>query len=350
MKNINFGIVGYGGIAKTHLLGAFDANINFNLPFNLVPVATVTRSEAKHDYSMFGIDHYNSFEDMCSSKELDFVDICTPNNSHLEYVQKAVQANKAIYCEKPLAHDLNTAIKLKEIADTSTTINACAFIYRMLPAVNMLKQLISDGIIGNIITFKTALFHSGYLSINKGGWRVSQSSGGGAMLDLGVHLVDTVQYVLGSIMDIKAKTHIQFPTRSHVDEHCFCNVFLKNGIQGTIEVSRIMAQTSNSDFFEVYGEKGSLVVQMKAPHTVEYCNSITGTTTLISADEKLLNTLHFSTSRGMLGFLQSAHTASLIEFATSLYNNKKSTILADISDGLSAQKIVMKCYDDTIQL
>lgn len=344
MKNIKFSIVGYGGIAKTHLLGAFDANISCELPFHLLPVATVTRKEDEV-LQYLGIENYNSFEQMCNDSKPDFVDICTPNNTHLSYVKEAIEQGVPIYCEKPLTENMESAIELENAVKNSTVPFACAFIYRMLPCVNMLKEMIMQGVIGNVISFKTALFHSGYLSMSKGGWRVSSESGGGAMLDLGIHLVDTVQYIFGDIESIKAKTHIQFPNRSKVDEHAFCEVKLCSGIEGTIEVSRIMAQTYNSDYFEIYGEKGSLVVDMKKPHTVQFCDADTGNTSYIGAEETLLKKLHYPNARGFLGFLQSAHTASLIEFASSVNSGEKSTILADIDDAMKAQKIVMDCYN-----
>ncbi len=339
---MNFAIVGYGGIAKTHLLAAYDANINFSLDYSINPAATLTRSPNEHKIS--SIKNYQDFSDMVSSESLDFIDICTPNNAHLNYIAKAAARGLSVYCEKPVAQDLATAKEAAHMAEQSGIINGCALVYRMLPAVNMIKAMVKSGMIGKVITFKTALFHSGYLSSKKSGWRVLPENGGGAMLDLGIHLVDTVRYILGDIADIQSKTHIQFPDRSKVDEHAFCHVTLASGIEGTIEVSRILAQSYNSDIFEVYGEKGSITADMKAPHTVNVCDFEKGSTTIVSAGENMLNRLHYPSQRDCKGFLQSAHTAALIEFCQSINCGRRSDILADLAQGVKAQEIVERVY------
>ncbi|RSK25878.1 gfo/Idh/MocA family oxidoreductase [Bacillus sp. HMF5848] len=346
MKNINFGIIGFGSIAKTHALSAYDANLRFNLPYTLNPSSVLTRKDTA--LTLPSAKNYTSFEDMIHTSDLHFLDICTPNNTHQDYVEMAVKANLPIYCEKPLAENLEAATKMMELVSENNIHNAVAFMYRFLPAINILKQEIKKGTIGSLIHFKIATYHSSYLSSAKAGtWRTKAASGGGALLDLGVHLIDLIHYVLGEITDITSNMKIHFKDRSYVDEYAFCNVITNEGTEGTLEVSRISAETNNRDAFEIYGETGSLKVNMKQPYVVEYFNETNHSTSLLYPSKELLETLNFPQERACLGFFQSAHTASLIVFANSIYANTVSEISANFSDALKVQRVVEMAYNNS---
>ncbi|MGL4607762.1 MAG: Gfo/Idh/MocA family protein [Eubacteriaceae bacterium] len=340
MKTINFGIVGFGGIAKNHLIGTYDANLRLNLDFQLHPKSVLTRRPTE-----IKIPDLNAFQDFESFKsDLDFVDICSPNNTHMSYVKLASDYNLPIYCEKPLSSNVEGALEMTKIVESKGLLNGCAFNYRLLPCVNLLKILLQKNLIGDLITFRSSLFHSSYLNPNKSGWRVGNASGGGALLDLGIHTIDLIHYIIGAIQSIDANTKIHFKDRSEVDEYAFCNITLKDGTQGTMEVSRISAETNNRDTFEIFGETGSLIINMKSPYIVQHFNVQNNTTTLHYADESLLKRLHFPNERAALGFFQSSHTAALAEFAQSVFSKRKSNILADFNDGLKAQRIVEMAY------
>lgn len=343
MDTISFTLIGFGGIAKTHLLSACDANIRQELPFRLECPAVLTRKEKS--LPLPGMKNYQSFDTMLRENRLDFIDICTPNDAHLEYVRRAAELGRAIYCEKPLAESLSAAEEMAEIIRKANVPSAVAFMYRMVPAIRILKEEVQKGSVGKVIHFRSSMYHSSYLSPKKAGaWRTGAQSGGGALVDLGSHLIDLVQDILGDIVEIKADLRIQFPERTAVDEYAYCDVTLADGTRGSIECSRISAETENRDWFEIYGEKGSLKADMRRPCAVERYSAETGETTLLTADSALLKKLHHPGARASLGFHQSAHTSSLIEFAQSLYSGEKSSILADFEDALKVQRVLEQAY------
>lgn len=343
MKKINFAVVGFGGISKTHILGAFDSNLRGTLPFELNCVAALTRKEC--DTKVSSIKNYTDFDKMIKECNLDFIDICTPNGAHLEFVKRASDLKIPVYCEKPLASNIEDALKMVELVSRSGIKNAVALNYRFVPAVNVLKEEIEKGVIGDIINFRFSIYHSSYLSNSKAGtWRTLETSGGGALMDLGVHSLDMVNYTIGDICDIETDIKIHFKERSHVDEYAFSKIKTKQGYEGTVEVSRISAETHNRDTIEVFGEKGSLKVTMKTPYVVEYFNAVNGNTTLIAATAQLLEKLHFPNERASLGFFQSAHTSSISEFANSIFINEKSMINGDFNDGYKVQNLVAAAY------
>ena len=112
-KVINVAVVGKGAMGRTH-----SASISLlkycykNMPFEIKLHTLVTRNEetAREDADALGFENYAlSYEEMLENPDIDVVDICTPNNLHLDMIEKAVAAGKHILCEKPLAVNLEEA-------------------------------------------------------------------------------------------------------------------------------------------------------------------------------------------------------------------------------------------------
>ena len=343
MKEINYAIAGFGSIAKTHALASFDANLRFDLPFSLNFKYAITRKS--QEMKLMNVKNVLEAEEALCDETLDFISICTPNNSHLEFVEKAVKYNKAIYCEKPLEASYEDAEKMVKLVEDNNIKNAVALIYRFIPAVELLRTEAAAETIGQIIDFKIKLYHKSYLSEKKkGSWRTLETSGGGALLDLGVHLIDLVQFTLGDIAEVDAKTKIFFKDRSFVDEIADCDFKLENGIEGNMEVSRVFAESNQRNYFEIFGTKGSLKISLENPYTLEIYENDTNTTRLMRSMENSDEMKYFAEERDSLGFFQSAHTASLINFANAIYGNSSTGIAATFRDALKCQKIVDMIY------
>lgn len=343
MNKINFAIAGFGGIAKTHALASFDSNLRFNLPYTLNLTHVITRKP--QEIKLMNVKNSLDVEEVLEDENVNFISICTPNDSHLSFVEKAVKYGKAIYCEKPLASNYEDAIKMAELVEKNGIKNAVALMYRFIPAVRLLKKELNKETIGEIIDFKIKTYHKSYLSEKKkGSWRTLSSSGGGALLDLGVHLIDLIHFTMGDIKNVNAKTRIFFKDRDFVDEITSCDFQLVNGAEGSLEVSRIFAECDQRDCFEIFGTKGSLKVNFKNPYVLEVYENENNITTLVKPIEKAEELAYYPDERNVLGFFQSAHTASLINFATAVYENKDTGIAATFKDALKCQKIVNMIY------
>lgn len=344
MDSINFGIVGFGSIAKTHALASFDANLRFNLPFSLNLTNVVTKKP--QEIKLMNVKNNLDIEEILEDKNVHFISICTPNEYHLEIVEKACKYNKPVYCEKPLASSVMDAAKMSELVKMNNIKNAVALMYRFIPAVRLLKREITKGTIGDIIDFKIKTYHKSYLSDNKkGSWRTLKSSGGGALLDLGVHLIDLVNFTISDIVKVSADTRIYFSDRSFVDEIAFCKFQLENGVEGSLEVSRIFAERDQRDVFEVFGTKGSIKINFKNPYEIEMYDNKENMTKIIKTKVEDEEMKYYPEERNCLGFFQSAHTASIINFSTAIYNNSNVGIAATFEDALKCQKIIDMVYN-----
>ncbi|MBC8059841.1 MAG: Gfo/Idh/MocA family oxidoreductase [Clostridiaceae bacterium] len=343
MKIINFAIVGFGSIAKTHALASFDANLRFNFPFALNLKYVVTRKP--QEIRLINTKVSMDLEEVLRDESVDFISICSPNDSHLELVERAVKYKKAIYCEKPLSSNYEDAERMAKLIKDNNIKAAVALMYRFLPAVRLLKKELERETIGEIIDFKIKTYHKSYLSEKKAGsWRTLQGSGGGALLDLGVHLIDLIHFTLGAIEKVKANTRIFFKERDFVDEIAFCEFQLANGVMGSLEVSRIFAESDERDSFEIFGTKGSFKINVKKPHELEFYDCNTNNTLLINPGDNSEELLYYPDDRNLLGFFQSAHTASLMNFANSVYEGKDTGIAANFEDALKCQRVIEMAY------
>lgn len=343
MKDINYAIIGFGGIAKTHALSSYAANIMFKLPFNLNLSEVVTRKPI--EYSIPGSKSTTCLGDVLNNPDIHFIDVCTPNNSHKDIILSALESKKAIYCEKPLAEGYKSALKIVDAVKISGVRNAVALIFRFLPAVRLIKEEIEKGTIGDIIDFKIRLYHKSYLNPNKkASWRTAASSGGGALLDLGVHLVDIIHFTLGDIEEVNCKNKIFFKERTCVDEVSECKLKLNNNITGTLEVSRIFANMKEETAFEIYGTNGSIKMNCINPYTIELYSFIDNSTIIKSQASKEYDFNFYLGERASLGFMQDCHMASIISFAGEIFSGHESNIAARVEDALKAQRVVEAAY------
>lgn len=343
MPDINYAVIGFGGIAKTHAVGSYAANVMFNLPFNLNLTHIVTRRPVT--YNLPGSKFTTSIDEVVKNGEVHFIDICTPNNSHRDIILEAIRNNKAIYCEKPLAENYKSALEITKSIHERKINNAVALIYRFVPGIRIIKEEIENNSIGEIIDFKIKLYHKSYLDENKKpSWRTSTASGGGALLDLGVHLIDIIHFTLGDIEEVNCKNRIFFSDRTSVDEISECKFKLHNNITGTLEVSRIFADMKEETIFEIYGTKGSIKMNCSNPYVIEQYSFENNTTSIRGTNTNKYVVDFYPSPRNSMGFHQDAHMASIINFAYELFSGKGNTITARAVDALKAQRVIEAAY------
>lgn len=342
MKVINFAIIGFGSIARTHALAVYDANLRYDLPFKLNLTHIVTRKPI--DSPLPGVNNVTDINQVLCDPNIHFIDICTPNDSHFNIAKSAMDYNKHIYCEKPIASKLEDAIEMTKMANEKGILNSVALIYRTMPSIRLLKQEIQEHTIGDIIDFKIKTYHKSYLSEKKKGtWRTLKNSGGGALLDLGVHLMDIIQFTLGDIQEVEPKTRIFFKDRSQVDEIANCDLTLDGGVKGNLEVSRVFAERNQTSYYVVYGTKGSLKIDLNNPYEVEIYNYKNDSTQIKSVSKGDEFMKFYADKRGSLGFFQNCHTASLVNFANKICG-EDNNVGADFNEALKCQKIIDKIY------
>jgi predicted dehydrogenase len=214
---------------------------------------------------------YDAYEDVLRDDDIKIVDLVTPNHFHLDMIRSAVRQGKHVLCEKPLTVIRSEAEEVVKAVQSSHASVGMVFNYRFIPAVLKAKELLDRGLLGRIYNFRGEYYHTGYQNPERPlTWRMDFSkSGGGALVDMGVHVIDLARYLLGDFDAVQAATETYIkerplpkPSRQMgevtVDDAAWMNVRMASGAMGSIEVSRFATGTLDDLNITVYGEKGAL--------------------------------------------------------------------------------------------
>ena len=288
-KPLNIGVVGYGFMGRTHSNGYKRVNDFFDLEYRPVLKAICGRSEAgakqfadKWQYESFETD----WRKLIERKDIDAIDICTPNDSHAPIAIAAAEAGKMVLCEKPLARDTKEALPMVQAVEKAGVLNTVWYNYRRVPAVTFAKQLIDEGRLGRIFHYRANFLQDWTISADlpQGGaglWRLdAESAGSGVTGDLLAHCIDTALWLNGSITTVSAMTETFVRERKHnftgkiepvtIDDACAFLCRFENGSLGLFESTRYARGHKALYTFEINGEKGSLKWDLHDLHRLEY--------------------------------------------------------------------------------
>lgn len=282
MKTFGIGIFGFGYMGKAHAYSHISLPYYYkDLPFKtqLIGVCTSRLETAEAAKAQFGFSFATADLDvLLSSREIDVLHICTPNNLHKEAVMKGAKAGKHLYCDKPLAGSWDDVPEILKTLNMHPVNNQMTFQNRFFPATLRAKQLIEEGRIGRILSFRAAYLHSGSADPDRpAAWR--NLKGGGVLLDLGSHVLDLVVHLLGECRAVFARTETLYPTRPtqdgrripiETDDMALLMVTLKNGGTGLVEASKIAVGTDDELRLEIHGERGALRFNTMNPNYLEY--------------------------------------------------------------------------------
>ncbi len=355
-----------GFIGKVHtyactVLPFYYSELPFRVKLSGVYDRTLTKAvQAKEDYGFeFATD---CMDDILLSSDADAVCICLPNYQHAECVLKAIGQSRHIYCEKPLAASLDEAdLIVKTLAD-KPLVNRIVFHSRFFASVMRARQIIDEGRLGRILGFHVLYQHSSNLDKNKKyNWKYSkQYACGGALADMGSHMLDMIYYLIGEYAGIFMKTQIAHKTRFDennalraVDvEDAACIVAtMRNGAVGTMQVTKIAAGSNDEFIIEISGEKGALKLNLMDPNWVWfYDNSLPdaelggykGFTRIESVQRYAPPGGSFPSPKLSGGWLR-AHVHSLYEFLNGIYQD--SPCKPDLIDGAYIQRVMAAAYE-----
>ncbi len=191
-KKLKVGVVGVGNIAQSHI-AAYLADPHAEL----YALCDINEERLKKNGEKYGITRlYTDVEEMVKLEELDAVSICTWNCAHAPCAIAALNAGKHVLCEKPMALNAAQAEEMKAAAERAGKLLMIGFVRRYGNDMHILKEFIDSDALGDVYYAKaTYLRRNG----NPGGWFCDKArSGGGPLIDLGVHVIDFVRYAMGN--------------------------------------------------------------------------------------------------------------------------------------------------------
>jgi predicted dehydrogenase len=263
MKKINLAVLGYGFMGKVYTHASKALN-DYYPDIPNVEVTSVLVSPSKSDEEIYNLKNRYGFKlvtrnysDLLNDPSIDAFYIASPNNFHYNHVKLAIEHNKHILCEKPMGITIDETKELLALSKKKKNLVAnMVFEYRFIPAISYLKKIIQSGSIGDIIQFRIMYLHGSYVDARPITWRLKQGTGG-ALVDLGPHVIDLVHFLLGDFKINSFKKKTKMPNRE-VDDIAWILCETENNADGYIEVSRLSTGSMDDLRLEIHGTNGSL--------------------------------------------------------------------------------------------
>lgn len=273
---INVGIIGVGTIAERgHIPGYLDQP-----DVKLIATCDIVGERARQVAAEVGVEHAcEDYQELLGLDEVEAVSVCTPNKFHAPITIAALRAGKHVLCEKPPAMSTSEAQAMVDAAQANDRVLLICLNNRFQPEIQLLKQYIENGELGNSIYYaKTGILRR---RGSAGGWFSQKDmSGGGALIDIGVHCLDWTWWLMGcpqplqvygqvyqeigsyhltyetswTPADLKGKAKTQ-DWAGDTDELAIATIRLANGATLRVEVSWALNNEKTTQYTELYGDR-----------------------------------------------------------------------------------------------
>src|SRR5436190_21045044 len=287
--NLNIGLVGYGFMGRTHSNAFRQAAQFFDVPYRPVLKVLCARNaeRAKAFAENWGYESVETdWRFLVERKDVDVVDIASPNDTHAEIAIAAARAGKMVLCEKPLGRTAGEAQRMVEAVESAQVANMVWYNYRRAPAVVLLKQLIEEGRFGRIYHYRSVFLQDWTISkdLPQGGeglWRLDvKVAGSGVTGDLLAHCLDTALWLNGPITEVTAMTETFIKERKHnltgkvepvgIDDASAVLSRFANASLGTFESTRYARGHKALYTLEINGEHASALWDLHDLHRLQW--------------------------------------------------------------------------------
>ena len=369
-KVINIAMIGSGSMGRTHSAALSSLRYCYkDLPFEARLHTLVTRSEdgAAEKAQALGFRHYSTDLDcVLGDPNIDVIDVCTPNICHHSEVIKAVRAGKSVLCEKPLGISSAEASEMALEARKGSATYGVVFNNRHLPAILRARELVDEGRLGDIVSFRSAYLHSSSADPKKPrGWKQDRDiCGGGVLFDLGSHAIDLLTYVLGGrdkgrIDAVRGLSQIVYPTRAgedgkdwqtNADEAFYITARLAGGGCGTIEASKVSVGANDDFTLDIYGTKGAIKFNLMNPNYLRFYDAEgksaphggeRGFTAIECVGRYDMPSAVFPGMRAPIGWMR-GHVHGMYSFISAVSENRKAS--PDFDDGAYINYVMEAAY------
>ncbi|HEX2516331.1 MAG TPA: Gfo/Idh/MocA family oxidoreductase, partial [Chloroflexota bacterium] len=213
----------------------------------------------------------SDYERMLEEVRPQAVVVATPNDVHYPMALAALRRGMAVCCEKPLALTVAQAEELVSVAHRAGVPTAVNFTYRSTNGTRHVERVLREGRVGEVFHFSIAFWQN--IRADPAvplGYRMLKERGGGALLDIGVHLMDTLAWWFGPLDAVCGLTRTVIPERDSpdggrgavsADDTASFVVRLAGGAAGTVQVSQVAHGRQNYRRFEIFGSEGSVVME-----------------------------------------------------------------------------------------
>ena len=270
---LRFGLIGSGFMGRAHSIALHSVAPTFGAEYRVecAVLADVSQARAQEAATALGFARATGdWRELVADQAVDVVDICAPNHLHAEMALAALKAGKHVYCEKPLALDVQQSASVVMAAKQAKVCNAIGFNYICNPTVQTACEMIRAGELGEIVGF-SGHYIEDYLCDPRAPftWRCERRlAGAGALADLGSHLINLAHVLLGSIERVNSIVRTVHAQRldpvsgalREVENEDMADALIEfsSGVPGTMQISRIATGAKCGLAVQVVGTRGSL--------------------------------------------------------------------------------------------
>ena len=269
MMKIKFGVVGQGHIGKRHA-----EMIRRNSNCELVAVCDVMPKE-KLGLETLTEKFYNSIDDLLSNHpDIEVLNVCTPNGTHAEHALKALELNKHVVVEKPMALSKSDCEKVIYTALSHSKTVFCVMQNRYSPPSVWLKEIITNNTLGEIYMVQLNCYWNRDERYYKtGNWKGTQNLDGGTLFTQFSHWIDIMYWLFGDIKNIQAKfADFNHQHLTDFEDSGFVSFDFINGGMGSINYSTAVWDKNLESSLTIIGSKGSIKVGGQYMDQVDVCN------------------------------------------------------------------------------
>ena len=329
MSELKVGVIGVGGIARTHMPGWKASEHAQVIAGADISEAALQKWGATHAITKLVTDSAELFAD----PDIDIIDICTPNNYHAPLAIAAMQAGKHVICEKPLAPNPAQIHDMIAARDASGKMLMTAQHFRFRGASKAMKAEIDDGALGDIYHARSWMLRRA-AAPTRPGFILKQHSGGGPCIDIGVHILDLTLWFMGNPKPVAvtgvARTELAHqegafsiwggPIPSQFDVEDFATAFVRfeNGATLILEVSWMLhhhtGERAEDMQMWLYGTKGGCHWPKCEVYETNYATS-----------------QHYNRALQITGDTLEPHALECVEFAQAIVDGAPSPVPAEQS-------------------
>ena len=249
-------IIGMGRMGITHY-SIINSHPDIEIT-SLADPSTMINSLMKKYIS--GLKLYKDYNELIDKEELDAVLVCTPPNLHHPIIKKAAEKNLHVFVEKPFTTQLTEATELSQLYQNKGLVNQVGYVNRFNDVFKSLKAMLDDGLIGEVIRFKSEMFSNTITKPDKGsGWRGAHDSGGGAVFEMASHAIDLVNYLVGK-PDKVVGSSLNKIYSQNVEDAVSSTFLYKGGASGTIYINwSDDSYRKPTNKMEIFGTRGKVL-------------------------------------------------------------------------------------------
>lgn len=344
MSKVRIAVIGAGSISEMHL-----KSYQNNPDAELYAICDLNEERAKAKAEKYGITRiYTDYKELLADPGIDAVSICTWNNSHAPISIAALDAGKNVLTEKPLCMTVNEALAVEEAVHRSGKTLQVGFVRRYASNTRIIKSFLENGELGDIYYAKASCIRR---LGNPGGWFSDvERSGGGPLIDVGVHVIDLCWYLMGrpKVKSVSGNTYKKLGNRANVKNLAFykaadydashntvedmANALIRfeNGASILVDVSFTLHAKEDELTVKLYGDKGGAELEPQLSIITEKHDTILNLTPQI-------NNLSFDFVAGF---------QDEINYFIEVCQGKKETI-SPVQDGVEMMKILCGIYESS---